>query len=227
MSRELNKPAMTELRSKLREADVEYQVIKNTMLRRAVEGTDVEVIQGDFKGPSAIALSVEDPVAPAKILTDFAKTNPKLEIRVGVLEGKVLDLASIKALSDLPSREELLAQVLAAMDEAIGYSRRITRGIEVNEDTLAVLKKAGIAQVTITSSARTAQDQARIMYENITRHGVAHQKRLYGSYGDKVIDEYASLHAAGKSQQGVPEQMREIELGAVDKDRQRQARCCS
>ena len=57
-----------------------------------------------------------------------------------------------------------------------------------------ILKKAGIAQVTITSSARTAQDQARIMYENITRHGVAHQKRLYGSYGDKVIDEYASLH---------------------------------
>ena len=111
----LDVAAMTELRSKLREADVEYQVIKNTMLRRAVEGTDVEVIQGDFKGPSAIALSVEDPVAPAKILTDFAKTNPKLEIRVGVLEGKVLDLASIKALSDLPSREELLAQVLAAM----------------------------------------------------------------------------------------------------------------
>lgn len=111
----LDVAAMTELRSKLREADVEYQVIKNTMLRRAVEGTDVEVIQGEFKGPSAIALSVEDPVAPAKILTDFAKTNPKLEIRVGVLEGKVLDLTSIKALSDLPSREELLAQVLSAM----------------------------------------------------------------------------------------------------------------
>ena len=84
----LDVAAMTELRSKLREADVEYQVIKNTMLRRAVEGTDVEVIQGDFKGPSAIALSVEDPVAPAKILTDFAKTNPKLEIRVGVLEAR-------------------------------------------------------------------------------------------------------------------------------------------
>lgn len=63
-----------------------------------------------------------------------------------------------------------------------------------------ILKKAGITQVTITSSARTAQDQARIMYGNITRHGVAHQKKLYGPYGDKVIDEYSSLHAAGKSQ---------------------------
>jgi large subunit ribosomal protein L10 len=111
----LDVEAMTELRSKLREASVEYQVIKNTMLRRASEGTGVEAIQGEFKGPSAIALSVDDPVAPAKILTEFAKTNPKLEIRVGVLEGKVLDLASIKALSDLPSREELLAKVLSAM----------------------------------------------------------------------------------------------------------------
>jgi large subunit ribosomal protein L10 len=85
------------------------------MLRRASEGTDAELIKEEFKGPSAIALSFDDPVAPAKILTEFAKTNPKLEIRVGVLEGKVLDLASIKALSDLPSREELLAKVLSAM----------------------------------------------------------------------------------------------------------------
>jgi large subunit ribosomal protein L10 len=111
----LDVAAMTELRSKLREAEVEYQVVKNTMLRRAAEGTDIEAIQGEFKGPSAIALSVDDPVAPAKILTEFAKANPKFEIRIGVLEGKVLDLSGIKALSELPSREELLAQVLSAM----------------------------------------------------------------------------------------------------------------
>lgn len=111
----LDVAAMTDLRSRLRDAEVEYQVIKNTMLRRAAEGTDVEAIKGEFKGPSAIALSINDLVAPAKILTEFAKANPKLEIRVGVLEGKVLDLAGIKALSELPSREELLAMVLSAM----------------------------------------------------------------------------------------------------------------
>jgi large subunit ribosomal protein L10 len=111
----LDVAAMTELRSKLRAAGVEYQVIKNTVLRRASEGTGVEAIKGEFKGPSAIALSNSDPVAPAKVLTDFAKNNPKLEVRVGVLEGRFLDLAAIKALSDLPSREQLLAQVLAAM----------------------------------------------------------------------------------------------------------------
>lgn len=111
----LDVAAMTDLRSKLREANVEYEVIKNTMLRRAAEGTDVAVISDHFKGPSAIALSYDDPVAPAKVLIDFAKSNEKLEIKIGVLNGKVVDAAGIKALSSLPSREELLAQVLSAM----------------------------------------------------------------------------------------------------------------
>jgi large subunit ribosomal protein L10 len=106
---------MTELRSNLREAQIEFQVIKNTMLRRASEGTHVESIKDAFKGPSAIALSIDDPVAPAKILTAFAKKNEKLEIRIGVLEGKVLDLNAIKSLSTLPSREELIASVLRTM----------------------------------------------------------------------------------------------------------------
>lgn len=112
----LNVEAMTELRAKLREAEIEYQVIKNTMLRLASEGTDVEAIKDNFKGPSAVALSFEDPVAPAKILTNFAKDHDKLEIKIGVMGGRVLQLDGIKALSCLPSREELLAIVLSAMN---------------------------------------------------------------------------------------------------------------
>ena len=112
----LNVEAMTELRAKLREARIEYQVIKNTMLRLASDGTDIAPIRDSFVGPSAIALSFDDPVAPAKILTDFAKSNAKLEIKVGVMNGKVLDLSSIKALADLPSREQLLAMVLSTMN---------------------------------------------------------------------------------------------------------------
>ena len=111
----LDVEAMTELRAKLREAQIGYQVIKNTMLRLASEGTDAELIKDQFKGPSAIAFSYEDPVSPAKILTEFAKANDKLEIKCGVLNGSVMDLEAIKALSSLPSREELLAQVLSAM----------------------------------------------------------------------------------------------------------------
>jgi len=112
----LDVEAITELRAKLREARIEFQVIKNTMLRLASDGTDIAPIRDSFVGPSAIALSYDDPVAPAKILTDFAKSNAKLEIKVGVMNGKVLDLSSIKALADLPSREQLLAMVLSTMN---------------------------------------------------------------------------------------------------------------
>jgi large subunit ribosomal protein L10 len=112
----LDVEAMTELRAKLREADVEYQVVKNTMLRLASEGTGTEAMKDRFVGPSAIALSYEDPVAPAKVLTEFAKDNDKLEIKVGVMDGKLLDLSAIQALSDLPSRDQLLATVLSAMN---------------------------------------------------------------------------------------------------------------
>lgn len=107
---------MTELRRKLSEANVEYQVVKNTLLTRASKDTDAEMLVDVFKGPSAIALSFDDPVAPAKVLTQFAKDNDKLEIKAGVMNGKVMDLGAITALSKLPSREELLAQVLSAMN---------------------------------------------------------------------------------------------------------------
>ncbi|MDJ0884521.1 MAG: 50S ribosomal protein L10 [Desulfobacterales bacterium] len=107
---------MNDLRRKLREAEVEYQVVKNTMLIRASKDTDVAQLADTFKGPSAIALAFADPVSPAKVLTQFAKDNDKLEIKAGVMNGKLLDLSAITALSKLPSREELLAQVLAAMN---------------------------------------------------------------------------------------------------------------
>ena len=111
----LNVETMTELRRKLRESQVDYHVVKNTMLIRAAETTNVDAIKNQFKGPSAIALSFDDPVAPAKILTEFAKKNDKLEIKAGIMEDKVLDLASIKALAALPSREALLSQLLSVM----------------------------------------------------------------------------------------------------------------
>ena len=112
----LDVSAMNALRRKLREANAEYQVAKNSLLVRASEGSDVALIKDHFKGPSAIALSYDDPVAPAKVLTDFIKENKKFEIKVGVLNGKVVDFEGIKALSSLPSREVLLAQVLSTMN---------------------------------------------------------------------------------------------------------------
>jgi large subunit ribosomal protein L10 len=104
------------LRRKLREADVEFKVVKNSLMVRAAENTDVDLIKEDFKGPNAIAISYNDPVAPAKVLTDFAKDNQKLEIKLGVMDGKVLDLGAIQALSALPSKEALIGQLLSVIN---------------------------------------------------------------------------------------------------------------
>lgn len=113
----LDVTAITELRRKLKEDQTDFQVVKNTLLVRAAKDTDVDLIRAEFKGPSAIAMNYQDPVAPAKVLTQFAKANEKLEIKVGVMRGRVLDLNAIKALANLPSREQLLAKLLGTMNE--------------------------------------------------------------------------------------------------------------
>jgi large subunit ribosomal protein L10 len=112
----LDVAAVSDLRKKLNDVDVEFKVVKNSLLARASEDTDVALIKEDFKGPSAIALSYDDPVAPAKVMTEFADGNDKFEIKIGVMSGKRIDIKGIKALSSLPTREVLLSQVLSAMN---------------------------------------------------------------------------------------------------------------
>ncbi len=112
----LDVSAINDLRRNLRAAGIEYQVVKNTLLIRASEDTDAALIKETFKGPNAVALSFDDPVAPAKVLIKFAEENKNLEIKKGVMDGKVLDLNRIQMLSVLPSRELLLSQVLSAMN---------------------------------------------------------------------------------------------------------------
>ena len=112
----LDVAAMNDLRRRLRAEEIEYQVVKNTLLIRAAEDNDIALIKDYFKGPSAIALSYDDPIAPAKVLSEFAKENKKLEIKAGVMNGQVLDAKAIHALAKLPSREVLLGQLLSALN---------------------------------------------------------------------------------------------------------------
>jgi len=107
---------MNDLRKRLREFEIEYRVAKNSLLIRASEKTDVELIKDCFKGPSAVALSYDDPIAPAKVLIKFSKEHDKLEIKTGVMNGKVIDLNAIKAMSVLPPREVLLGQFLSVVN---------------------------------------------------------------------------------------------------------------
>ena len=106
----------TELRSLLRKAEVHYEVVKNTLARRAVSGTPLENLAAYFKGNTALAYHEEDPAAPAKVLTDFAKDNDTLNLKGGWLDGKLLDEAGITALSTLPGKDELRAKLLSVFN---------------------------------------------------------------------------------------------------------------
>ncbi|AIQ14687.1 MULTISPECIES: 50S ribosomal protein L10 [Paenibacillus] len=113
--RGLNVSQVTELRKQLREAGVEFQVLKNTLLRRATAAAELTELDEVLTGPTAIAFSANDAVAPAKILNDFAKKNDALKLKGGVVEGKVIGADQIKALAELPSREGLLSMLLSVL----------------------------------------------------------------------------------------------------------------
>ena len=112
----LTVPVLQELRHNLRRNDAEFRVAKNTLLNRAVEDTDFRGLQEYFVGTTALTVSYGDPVTPAKILTDFCKDHPELKIRSASLDGKVLSVEEVTALSSLPSREVLLGQMLSVMN---------------------------------------------------------------------------------------------------------------
>jgi len=109
---------MTDLRRKAHEAGVYLRVVKNTLARRAVKGTGFECLSDHMVGPLAFAVSV-DPVATAKVLSTFAKDNEKFAIMAGAMSGKLISIEEIKALSKLPSREELLAKLLGTMQAPV------------------------------------------------------------------------------------------------------------
>lgn len=117
--RGINVEQATRLRRELTQAGVEYRVVKNNLLKLAAKDTPAEALQEFCAGPTAIALSGEDPVAPAKILSKFAKDIEKFDLKGGVLSGKLLSVADINALADLPSREELLAKALSSMNAPV------------------------------------------------------------------------------------------------------------
>lgn len=111
----MNVAKMTELRNALRKTETDVRVIKNTLWRIAAQGTPFSALEGQVKGPLVMALNAGDVVESTKVLVEFAKKNAELELRTGMLEGKVLTAAQIGALSELPSREVLQARLLSVM----------------------------------------------------------------------------------------------------------------
>ena len=120
---------VTELRKQLRDAGVEVKVYKNTMTRRAVEAAELSGLADALTGPNAIAFSAEDVVAPAKILSEFAKKHEALEIKAGVIEGNIATVEDVKALADLPSREGLLSMLLSVLQAPIRNLALATKAV--------------------------------------------------------------------------------------------------
>jgi large subunit ribosomal protein L10 len=125
----LNVQEMSELRGMLRKADVELHVVKNTLARRAVESTHLKPLAEYVKGPIAVALTIDDAVGMAKVLTNYTKKEPKLDVRVGIVEGRVLTAEQLTQVAELPPREVLLAQMLGAMQNPLSGLAGVLHGV--------------------------------------------------------------------------------------------------
>lgn len=125
---------VTELRKQLREAGVQYKVYKNTLLRRAAEQAGIEGLDEHFAGPTAVAFTTEDVVAPAKVIAGFAKEHEALEIKTGVMEGSVITAEEVKTVGSLPSHDGLVSMLLSVLQAPIRNFAYAVKAVGENKE---------------------------------------------------------------------------------------------
>jgi large subunit ribosomal protein L10 len=140
-----------ELRKQLREAGVSYGVVKNTLARKAAEGTVLEQAADQFKGVTAVALSRQDPVGLSKAIAKFTKANPEIfKFKVGIVEGKVVALRDVEAIASLPSKEELISKIMflvnAQAQRLVVVTSAVARNLAIVIDQVRAQKEAQGAQ---------------------------------------------------------------------------------
>ncbi|MBQ1881190.1 MAG: 50S ribosomal protein L10 [Lachnospiraceae bacterium] len=151
----------TQLRRQLREAGVTYKVYKNTMMKRAFEGTDFAELDKHLDGPSALALADEDVTAPARVLVKFAKTAEKLEIKGAVIEGSYYDVKGIEELANVPSREELLGRLFGSWKSPVSnFARVIAQIAEKGPDAGEAAAPAEEAKAEEAAPAEAPAEEA-------------------------------------------------------------------
>ena len=136
-----------ELRRQLREAGVSYSVVKNTLARKAAAGTPLEPMADQFKGVTAVALSTSDPVGLSKAISKFAKANPEIfSFKVGLVEGKVIELKDVESIANLPSREDLISKMMflinAQAQRLVTVIQAVPRNLAVVMDQVRAQKEA-------------------------------------------------------------------------------------
>ena len=150
----------TQLRKQLREAGVSYKVYKNTLVSRAVEGTEFESLRDSLEGPNAFAVSTEDATAPARVLAEFAKKAPNLEIKAGVVEGTFYDAEGMKAIASVPSREVLLSKLLGSLQSPITNLARVLNQIAEKGGADAAVEAAPVEEAPVAEEAPAAAEEA-------------------------------------------------------------------
>ena len=150
----------TRLRRQLREAGVSYKVYKNTMLKRAFEGTDFEKLDQLLEGPSALAVATDDVTAPARVIVKFAKEADKLEVKGGVIEGEYYDADGIKQLASIPSREELLSKFLGSIQSPIANFARVINQIAQKKEEGGDAAEAPAEEAKAEAPAEEAKAEA-------------------------------------------------------------------
>ena len=164
----------TDLRRKLREAGVEYKVVKNTLTRFAANEVGLSGLDEFLNGPTSLAVSADDPVAPAKVIADFAKSNECLKIKSGFLDGNVISLDEINTLAKTPSRDTLIAQIMGSLNAPVSDLVRtlqalVDNGVEPSEiktdapaaEEAPVAEEAPAAEETAPAAvAETAAEDA-------------------------------------------------------------------
>ncbi|MCD8181165.1 MAG: 50S ribosomal protein L10 [Firmicutes bacterium] len=156
--RGLNVAEDTELRAKLREENVKYFVIKNTLLRLAAKEAGLDALEDALHGPTAIAVSSEDAVAPAKVIADFAKKNDKLEIKTGFMDGAIMTLDEIKTLAATPNMDTLIAKMMGSLNSPISSLARLLAAIVDGGEEISdlIAKKAAEAAPAEETAEETA-----------------------------------------------------------------------
>jgi large subunit ribosomal protein L10 len=151
----------TNLRKQLREAGILYKVYKNTMMKRAFEGTGFSALDSYLEGPSALAVSKDDATAPARILSKFAKDAKALELKAGFVEGKVYEAKDLLTLAQIPSREELLSKLLGSIQSPIANFARVIKQFAENGGEPTEEAKAAKAAKLAAAPAQEVKEEVK------------------------------------------------------------------